>query len=130
MKPVLVELTNTPKEKTNTSVLKKVQIIPGFPEIFYLIPDHSNQLSSGRTESHIDSFLSEMRLSLWSLPEQKNSDSTLDYDKGHTGQASVEVIEGVAPVDGAIALLVLPERNSGIEWENYRILHCWKSHLT
>ena len=27
--------------------------------------------------------------------------------------ASVEVVEVVAPVDGAIALLVLPERNSG-----------------
>ena len=52
----------------------------------------------------------------------QNRDSTEDYDKGHTGQivddtASVEVVEVVAPVDGAIALLVLPERSSGIEGE-------------
>ena len=31
--------------------------------------------------------------------------------------ASVEVVEVVAPVDGAIALLVLPEINSGLEGE-------------
>ena len=62
--PVLVKLTNTPKEKTNASVLSQVQIIPGIPEIFYLIPDHPNQFSSGRTKSHVDLFLSEMRLGL------------------------------------------------------------------
>ena len=34
----------------------QVQINPGILEIFYLIPDHPNQLSSGRTESHFDLF--------------------------------------------------------------------------